>query len=156
MADMARSKTNQETAAKLIYEQNQEWRQLARGRRDINQIAVQLRQPNQLILPQVIGDPKKEFLNRAEKGEVSGKKDPHSAGKKGPQKEGRGPKSWKQGGNASYCKKPDGTQGRGNRYKKRQPGDRHQDKGRDSPKYRFRPDRSRSRKKRKTADDETK
>ena len=29
----------QETAAKLAYEQNQEWQQLARGRRDINQLA---------------------------------------------------------------------------------------------------------------------
>ena len=73
-------KTDQETGAKLIYEQNQEWQLLARGRRDINQIAAQLRQPNQLKLSRVIGDQKKEFLNRAEKGESSGKEDFHFAG----------------------------------------------------------------------------
>ena len=60
-------KTNQEAAAKLIREQNQECQQLARGRRDINQIAAQLKQANQLILPRVIEDQKEEFLNRAEK-----------------------------------------------------------------------------------------
>ena len=145
-------KTNQETAAKLIYEQNQEWQQLARGRRDINQIAVQLRQPNQLILPRAIEDQKKEFPNRAEKGT----KDFKFSGKKDFQKKGGGPQGWTQGGSAAYYKKPDGAQSRDNRDKKRQRGDRQKDKGRDSPKYRFRPDRSRSRKKRKTADDETK
>ena len=60
---MAGWKTDQETGAKLIYEQNQEWQLLARGRRDINQIAAQLRQPNQLLLSRVIDDQKREFLN---------------------------------------------------------------------------------------------
>ena len=149
-------KKNQEIAAKLLYEQNREWQQLARGRRDINQIGVQLRQPNQLILSRVIGDQMKEFLNRAEKGKSSAERDFHFAGKQVSQTKGRGPQSWKQGGRAPYYKNPDGIQRRGTRYKRRQRGDRQRDKGRDSPKYRSRPDRSTSRKKRKTADDETK
>ena len=49
--------TNQETAAKLINEQNQERQQLARDRRDINQIATRLKLPNQLISPRAIDDP---------------------------------------------------------------------------------------------------
>ena len=90
-------KTNQETAAKLIYEQNQEWEQLARGRRDINQNAKQLRQPNQLILSRAIEDQKKEFLNRAEKGEFPGRKDSHFAGKKDFQKKRKGPAGMETG-----------------------------------------------------------
>ena len=149
-------KTNQETAARLIYEQNQEWQQLARDRHDVNQIAEQLKQPNQRILPRVIGNQKKDFLNRAEKGEFPAKKDFQPNGKKDFQKRGRAPQNWKQGGAAPYYKKPDGNQDRDNRFKKRQRDDRQQDKGRGSPRYRARPDRSKSRKKRKTADEETK
>ena len=149
-------KTNQETAARLITEQNQEWQQLARDRHDINQIAEQLKQPNQLILSRVIEDQKKDFLNRAEKGKFPAKKDFQPNGRKDFQKKGRAPQNWKQGGAAPYYKKPDGNQDRDNRFKKRQRDDRQQDKDRDSPRYRARPDRSKSRKKRKTADEETK
>ena len=149
-------KTNQETAARLITEQNQEWQQLARDRHDINQIAEQLKQPNQLILSRVIEDQKKDFLNRAEKGKAPAKKDFQQNGRRDFQKKGRAPQNWKQGGATSYYKKPDGNQDRDNRFKKRQRDDRQQDKGRDSPRYRARPDRSKSRKKRKTADEETK
>ena len=149
-------KTNQETAARLIYEQNQEWQQLARDRHDIKQIAEQLKQPNQLIISRVIEDQKKDFANRAEKGRFPVKKDFQPNGRKDFQKKGRAPQNWKQGGNAPHYKKPEGAQDRDNRFKKRQRDDRQQDKGRGSPKYRARPERSRSRKKRKTADDETK
>ena len=149
-------KTNQETAARLITEQNQEWQQLARDRHDINQIAEQLKQPNQLILSRVIEDQKKDFLNRAEKGKPPAKKDFQLNGRKDFQKKGKAPQNWKQGGAAPYYKKPDGNHDRDNRFKKRQRDDRQQDKGRDSPRYRARPDRSKSRKKRKTADEETK
>lgn len=88
-------KTNQETAARLITEQNQEWQQLARDRHDINQIAEQLKQPNQLILSRVLEDQKKDFLNRAEKGGFPAKKDFQPNGRQDFQKKGRAPQNWK-------------------------------------------------------------
>ena len=138
-------KTNQETDAKLIYEQYQEWKQLARNRHDIKQIAEQLRQPDQLVVSRVIEDQKKDFLNRAEKGRFPARKDSQAAGRKHFQKKGGAPRNWKQGGIAPYYKKVDGAQYWGNRFNKRQRDDRQRDKGRGSPKYRSRPDRSNGR-----------
>ena len=61
-------KTDQEAAAKLAYEQNQEWQLLGRGRRDINQIAMHLKQPNHLILSRAAAFQGKEYQSRSEKG----------------------------------------------------------------------------------------
>ena len=116
---MAVAPKNQETAAKLTHEQNQEWQQLARGRRDINRIAAQLRQLNQLTLSRAIEDQKKELLGRAEKG----KKDTRFPGKKDNQKKGRSSYGWEYGGNKNYYKMPDGAPGRDKRYTKRRSGE---------------------------------
>ena len=59
-------KLSQETAAKMAYGQNQEWQQLARGRRDINQIERQLRQPNQPCISRGVGGRKEEPQPRFE------------------------------------------------------------------------------------------
>ena len=151
-------KTNQETAARLIHEQNQEWQQLARGRHDIKQISEQLKQPNQRILLRVMEDQKKDFTSRAEKAKLPAKKDVQMTGRKDFQKKGRPQYNWKQGSSSSvpYYKRTDGAQDRESRFKKRQREEKPSDKGRDSPKYRSRPERSRSRKKQKTKDDESK
>ena len=113
LADMAEVlgvalRTDEETEAKLVEEQNRKRRRLAQERRDVRQTESQLIRPNQLPVVRVMEDRQGDFKASMEKGN---RENPFYMSNEQPKK-GKGEYGWRPGRRRRFYKGGDSEGGR--------------------------------------------